>query len=137
MRYGDTGLGGQSENNHSQAGPLCTHEDKYKYEGLNKRNTISLQSLIFSIRKIILKRPTETLTLFSLHPQSYQCQSPESGLIQNHLGLNKTGLCRRLETTMTRQGLGAPSLSLLANPTILHTTLLNPTLPYSTLPFYI
>ena len=63
----------------------------------------------------------------TLHPQSYQCQSPESGLIQNHLGLNKTGLCPRLETTMTRQGLGAPSLSLLANPTILH----------STLPFYI
>ena len=72
---------------------------------------------------MILKGPTETMTLFSLHPQSYQCQSPESGLIQNHLGLNKTGLCPRLETTMTRQGLGAPSLSLLANPTMPHTTL--------------
>ena len=79
----------------------------------------------------------------TLHPQSYQCQSPESGLIQNHLGLNKTGLCPRLETTMTRQGLGAPSLSLLANPTILHTTLefyiqphhstYNPTILHTTL----
>ena len=104
------------------------------------------QRLYWRVRlKLTLKDKTNKYD--TLHPRSYQCQSPESGLIQNHLGLNKTGLCPRLETTMTRQGLGAPSLSLLANSTILHTTLpchiqpyratFNLTKPHKTLPCHI